>query len=168
MVTPRTILESYKVLRIGPEEIVKHRDGLTLNKPLPRLLVSLGMFDRSKAPAPDDYAVTSQVEDFNSKLQSTSAFFWMITKGNSRKTQVSAGRAYVRAQLAATKLGLSMQPISQALQEYPEMAKPYAAIHQLAGASQPRDTVQLWARLGYAPTIGPSPRKALKEHIINP
>ena len=168
MVTPRTILESYKLLRIGPKEILKHRDGLTLNKPLPRLLVSLGMFDRSKAPAPDDYAVTSQIEDFNSKLQSTSAFFWMTTEGNSRKTQVNAGRAYVRAQLAARKLGLSMQPISQALQEYPEMAKPYAAIHQLVGASQPRDTVQMWARLGYAPPIGPSPRKAFKAHIIKP
>src|SRR5262249_45922997 len=82
MVTPRTVLEAYKVLRVGPEEIAKHRDGLTLNKPLPRLLVSLGLFDRSKAPAPDEYAVTSQIADFNSKLQSTPAFFWMITEGN--------------------------------------------------------------------------------------
>lgn len=166
MVTPRTILESYKLLRIGPKEIVKHRDGLTLNKPLPRLLVSLGLFDRSKAPAPDDYAVTSQIEDFNSILQSTPAFFWMITEGNSRKTQVNAGRAYVRTQLAAMERGLSMQPISQALQEYPEMAKSYEVIHQLLGASQPRDTVQMWARLGYAPAIPPSPRRTLKEHII--
>lgn len=166
IVTPRAILESYKVMRVGPEEIAKHRDGLTLNEPLPRLLVSLGLFDRSKAPAPDDYAVTSQIEGFNSKLESTPAFFWMITEGNSRTTQVNAGRAYVRAQLAATKLGLSMQPISQALQEYPEMAKPYVAIHQLLGAPQPRDTVQMWVRLGYAPAIRPSPRRALEEHII--
>ena len=166
MVTPRAILESYKVLRVGPEEILKHRDGLTLNKPISRLLVSLGMFDRSKAPAPEDYSVTSQIEDFNSKLQSTSAFFWMITEGNSRKSQINAGRAYVRAQLAATTLGLSMQPISQALQEYPEMAKPYAAIHQLLGAPRPRDTVQMWVRLGFAPTIRPSPRRTLKEHIV--
>jgi hypothetical protein len=70
--------------------------------------------------------VTSQIKDFNSKIDSTPAFFWMITEGNDRKTQVSAGRAYVRAQLAATLHGLSMQPISQALQEYPEVAKPYA------------------------------------------
>lgn len=166
MVTPRTILESYKVLRVGPAEIAKHRDGLTLNEPLPRLLVTLGLFDRSKAPAPDDYAVTSQIEGFNSKLQSTPAFFWMITEGNDRETQVNAGRAYVRAQLAATKHGLSMQPISQALQEYPEMAKPFAAVHQLLGAPRPRDTVQMWVRLGYAPAIRPSPRRALEELII--
>lgn len=166
LVTPRTILESYKVLRVGPEEIAKYRDGIALNKPLPRLLVNLGLFDRSKAPAPDDSAVTSQIKDFKSKLDSTPAFFWMITEGNDRKTQVNAGRAYVRAQLAATRHGLSMQPISQALQEYPEMAKAYAEIHQLLDAPPPRYTVQMWTRLGYAPVIGPSPRRGLKEHII--
>jgi len=166
LITPRTILESYKVLRIGPEEIAKYRDGISLNKLFPRLLVSLGLFDRSKAPAPDDSAVTSQIKDFNSKLDSTPAFFWMITGGNDRMTQVNAGRAYVRAQLAATQHGLSMQPISQALQEYPEVAKPYAEIHQLLDAPRPSYTVQMWTRLGYAPAIGPSPRRGLKEHII--
>lgn len=54
LVTPRTILESYKVLRVGPEEIAKHRDGIALNKPFLRLLVGLGLFDRTKAPGPDD------------------------------------------------------------------------------------------------------------------
>ena len=49
-----------------------------------------------------------------------------MTEGNDRKTQVNAGRAYVRAQLAATAHGLAMQPLSQALQEYPEQAAPYA------------------------------------------
>jgi Nitroreductase family len=166
LTTPRTILESYKVLRVGPQEIAQYRDGIAVNKLLPRVLVSLGLFDRSKAPAPDDAAVTSQIEDFNSKLDSTPAFFWMITEGNDRKTQVNAGRAYVRAQLAATRHGLSMQPISQALQEYPEMAKPYAEIHRLLDALRPRNTVQMWTRLGYAPAIGPSPRRGLKEHIV--
>jgi len=166
LVTPRTILESYKVLRIGPSEIAKYRDGLTLNKPLPRMLVSLGLFNRLKAPAPDDYAITSQVKEFNAKLGSTPAFFWMITEGNGRRTQVDAGRAYVRAQLAATSQGLSMHPISQALQEYPEQASPYAEVHQLLSAPPPRFTVQMWTRLGYAPVIGPSPRRGLTEHII--
>jgi len=166
LVTPRTILESYKVLRVGPEEITKYRDGISINKLLPRLLVSLGLFDRSRAPAPDDAAVTSQIKEFNSKLDSTPAFFWMVTEGNERKVQVNAGRAYVRAQLAATLHGLSMQPVSQALQEYPEVAKSYAEIHQLLDAPRPRYTIQMWARLGYAPAIGPSPRRGLKEHII--
>lgn len=59
-----------------------------------------------------------------------------------------------------------MQPISQALQEYPEVAVPYREIHALVGAPAPRFTVQMWARLGYAPMIQPSPRRGLDAHIV--
>lgn len=164
--TPRTILESYKVLRVGPSEIAQHRDGLTINAPLVRALVALGLFDRSKPPAPGDSAVKQQVEDFARKIASTPAFFWMVSEGNGRPMQVNAGRAYVRAQLAATAQGLAMQPLSQALQEYPEVAGPYAQVHQLLDAPPPRQTVQMWTRLGYAPAIGPAPRRGLQAHVM--
>jgi hypothetical protein len=68
-------------------------------------------------------------------------------------------------QLAATAQGLSMQPLSQALQEYPEQAKPYADIHALTGASRPGQTVQMWARVGYAPPVEPAPRRRLRDFI---
>ncbi|MDP3357585.1 MAG: nitroreductase family protein, partial [Polaromonas sp.] len=166
LVTPRTILESFKVLRGGPREIAEHRDGLCLDTPMVRALTALGLFDRSKAPGPDDSATTGQIKDFNAKIATTPAFFWMVTEGNERKTQVNAGRAYARAQLAATGQGLAMQPLSQALQEYPEQARPYADIHALLQAPAPRYTVQMWARLGYAPAVGPSPRRGLQAHLI--
>lgn len=166
LVTPRTVLESFKVLRVGPREIAEHRDGLTINTPMVRALTALGLFDRSKAPGPDDTATTGQIKDFNTKIAATPAFFWLVTEGNDRKTQVNAGRAYARAQLAATAQGLAMQPLSQALQEYPEQARPYADIHALLQAPQPRYTVQMWARLGYAPRVGPSPRRGLQSHLI--
>jgi hypothetical protein len=166
LVTPRTILESYRVLRIGPREIAQHRDGLAINTPTVRVLTALGLFDRSKAPGPGDAAVTSQIEDFNARIDGTPSFFWLVTEGNDRKTQVNAGRAYVRAQLAATAHGLAMQPLSQALQEYPEQAAPYRAIHALLDAPAPRFTVQMWARLGYAPAVGPAPRRGLDAHIM--
>jgi len=166
LVTPRTIMESYKVLRVGPQEIAQHRDGLSINTPMVRALTTLGLFDRSQAPGPDDTAIAGQIKGFNAKIATTPAFFWMVTEGNDRKTQVNAGRAYVRAQLAATAHGLSMHPLSQALQEYPEQAKPYAAIHTLLQAPQPRHTVQMWARLGYAPAVQPAPRRGLDAHIV--
>ena len=166
LVTPRTILESFKVLRVGPREIAEHRDGLSINTPMVRALTALGLFDRSKAPGPDDTATTGQIKDFNTKIATTPAFFWMVTEGNDRKTQVNAGRAYARAQLAATAQGLSMQPLSQALQEYPEQARPYADIHALLEAPPPRYTVQMWTRLGYAPAVGPAPRRGVEAHLI--
>lgn len=166
LVTPRTVLESFQVLRVGPKEIARHRDGLSLNEPLVRALSALGLFDRSVAPAPDSFATTSQIKDFNAKIDATPAFFWLVTEGNDRVAQVHAGRAYARAQLAATAAGLSMQPISQALQEYPEQAALYGEIHRLLDAPAPRHTVQMWARLGYAPSVGPSPRRGVEAHIV--
>jgi hypothetical protein len=166
LVTPRTMLESLKVLRVGPREIAEHRDGLSVNAPLPRMLAALGLFDRSQAPGPDDMAVTQQVQDFNARIDATPAFFAMVTEANDRVTQVQAGRAYVRAQLAATAHGLSMHPLQQALQEYPEQAPHYAAIHALLGAGGGRGTVQMWARLGYAPPVGPAPRRGVQAHVL--
>jgi hypothetical protein len=163
--TPRTVMESFDVLRVGADEISQHRDGLSMLDAKVVLLSRLGLFDRSKAPAPDDYATTSQIKDFGQKIESTPGFLWMVTNGNDRATQVNAGRAYARVQLAATGLGLAIQPLSQALQEYPEQQRPYEEIHALVGASRPTQTVQMWARIGYAPAVSPAPRRRLQAFI---
>jgi len=166
LTTPRTILESYKVLRVGAAEIEQHRDGLTLLDPTVELLNRFGLFDRNKAPAPGDFATTSQIKDFGRKLDSTPGFLWMVTEGNDRVTQVNAGRAYARVQLAATAHGVAMQPLQQALQEYPEQAGPYADIRRLVGAPQPAQTVQMWARTGYAPPVQPAPRRGVDAIVV--
>jgi len=165
LVTPRTVMESFRVLRVGAAEVAQHRDGLSLMDPKVVLLERLGLFDRSRPPAPDDYATTSQITDFNAKLASTPGFLWMVSEGNGRATQIAAGRAYARVQLAATAQGVAMQPLQQALQEYPEQAAPHAAIHRLLGAPQPAQTLQMWARVGYAPAVQPAPRRALDAFI---
>jgi len=166
LTTPAKILETYKVLRVGAGEIAKYRDGISINDPFLSLIVRLGLFDRSKAPKPDDSAIVNQIENFTKNLALTPGFLWMITEGNSRRAQVNAGRAYVRIQLAATAHGISMQPLQQALQEYPEQQGPYAEIHNLLNAPYPRYTVQMWARLGYGPQIEPAPRRGIEAHLI--
>lgn len=128
-------------------------------------LDTFGLFDRTHPPKPDDYATTSQIEEFDAKLASTPGFWWLVTPGNDRATQVNAGRAYVRAQLAATAQGLAMQPLSQALQEYPEQSKTYADIHTLVGATGRGETVQMWTRVGFAPAVEPAPRRRLQDFI---
>lgn len=165
LTVPRTIMESFKVLRVGASEIAAHRDGLSLTDPMVVALDRLGLFDRSRAPTPDEYATTSQVKEFDAKLASTPGFVWMVSADNTRATQVHAGRAYARLQLAATAHGLGMQPLSQALQEYAEQQQPYAAIHALTGATAPGATVQMWARVGYAPAVEPAPRRRLRDFI---
>jgi hypothetical protein len=124
-----------------------------------------GLFDRSKAPGPDDFATTSQIDDFDSRLAATPSFLWLTTPGNDRFAQIQAGRAFVRAQLAAAAHGVSMQPLQQALQEYAEQRPNHHAIHRLCGATQPGQTVQMWARVGHAPSVHPAPRRALNNFI---
>ncbi|MCB1998108.1 MAG: twin-arginine translocation pathway signal protein, partial [Rhodoferax sp.] len=147
MTTPAAMLESFKVLRVGAAEVAQRRDGLTLMDPMVVWMTRLGLFDRSVAPKPDDFATRSQIDDFNAKIATTPGFLWMVTPDNSREAQVAAGRAYARVQLAATAHGLAMQPLQQALQEYPAVARPYRALRQ---ALDVRDgqTIQMWARVG--------------------
>ncbi len=159
--TPQALLESYKVMRIGPDEIAQHRDGLSLNDPLTRAVSALGLFDRSRASAPDSFEVQAQIRQFKDKIAKTPAFLWLKTDDNARSTQLLAGRAYARLQLMATAHGLAMHPLSQALQEYPEQAPHRQALHALLGATEPGETVQMWARLGYAPPASPAPRRGL-------
>jgi len=165
MTTPRTILESYKVLRVGAAEIDAHRDGLVVLDPLVVLMTRVGLFDRSRAPAADAYATTSQLKDFDEKLESTPGFLWMVTEGNDRVTQIQAGRAYARVQLAATAQGLALQPLQQALEEYPEQARPHAEVRALLDAPAPARTVQMWSRVGYAPPVEPAPRRGVAAQL---
>ncbi|MBC7918982.1 MAG: nitroreductase family protein [Rhodoferax sp.] len=165
LVTPRTVMESFHVLRVGASEIAQHRDGISLTSPMVVALERLGLFDRTKAPAPDSSATTGQIKDFNANLDATPGFVWMVTPDNSRVTQIEAGRAWARVQLAATAQGLAMQPLSQALQEYAEQKQMYADIHKLAGATRPGETVQMWARVGYAPAVEPAPRRKLQDFV---
>ena len=100
LTTPRTMLESYKVLRVGAAEIAQHRDGLSMTDPMVVWMTRLGLFDRSKAPAPDDYATTSQIKDFGAKIASTPGFLWMVTEGNDR---VDAGQRRPRLRPRAAR-----------------------------------------------------------------
>lgn len=97
-------------------------------------------------------------------LASTPAFVWLKGPNNSRATQIAAGRAYARQQLTATALGLSIQPWSMTLQEYPEIAELYGVTQTALGAT-PAAPLQMLFRTGRATAASPSPRRGLAEHI---
>jgi hypothetical protein len=114
-------------------------------------------------------AIKSQLQRFDDLTASTPSYLWLTTSTNTRATQIEAGRAYVRLNLAGTLLGLAMHPNEQALQEFPEMASNYRAIHQLLAPGQAGGTVQMLARLGPLPqgvaVSEPAPRRGLRAHV---
>jgi hypothetical protein len=169
LTTEAPMMESMRVLRIGSAEIDQYRDGISITSPMMVTLAKLGLFDRSKFPAPDSQGTVAQIKDFNTITASTAAYLWIVTEGNARAQQIVAGRAYVRMNLAGTAAGLAMHPNEQALQEYPEVARQYQAIHMLLGTPAPRYTVQMLARVGYlpanTPAAPPAPRRGVDAQI---
>lgn len=171
ILTPHTMMESVRLIRVGPTEILKHRDGITINSPFIRAVTAVGMFDRSVPPPEGSSGYKNAMARFEGHSNSSMGFVWMSTQGSSRSQQVNAGRAYVRMQLKATEIGLGIHPMSQALQEFVEMKPHYENAHQLMlGKPAPKaasdDTVQMFCRLGYSLTPEPaSPRRELQKFI---
>jgi hypothetical protein len=164
-ITNRTWLESARLMRIGPDEIEKNRDGISLMGSMPRLLSAVGMFDRFEVPQRGSTAF-QRVMDRWAAFETGSGYFWVASSGNSRSQQIAAGRAYVRAHLQATAAGVDMHPLSQALQEFVEVKPQYDALHRLLGFDSAANTVQMLARVGYGTTaVGPSPRRELGQLI---
>ncbi len=160
--TARTWLESARLMRIGPSAITANPDGISLNSPMVRAVHTVGLFDPMEVPAKGSSSL-QRVMDRWVPFETASGFLWLASPDNARPTQVASGRAYVRAHLLATAAGVDMHPLSQALQEFPEMRGPRAAIHRTLGLGAGGETLQMLSRVGFATEHrGPSPRRGLE------
>lgn len=156
--TTRTWKESMDLLRVGAAEIDANPDCIPVKGPLFEALSLMGTDSvRAQALDPASTAFKSTRERYRVMFASTPAFVWLTTDGNSRLEHLETGRAWLRTNLLATQLGLSVQPISQAVQEYPEMKPEFDTVHRLVGAKAGQ-RVQMLARLGYAAVVEPTPR----------
>ncbi len=165
LLTPRTVMESVKLTRVGPDEILAHRDGISINSAFVRAVSALGMFDRNAPPVEGSAGYKQMMERFGGHSRSAMGFAWLVTPGNRRAQQIEAGRADVRMQLKATELGVGMHPMSQALQEFPEMAPHYAQAHQLLAGKG--ETLQMFCRLGYpSAPVNATPRRPLQALML--
>lgn len=164
--TPHTLRESIEVVRVGAKEIDARPEGISLRGPMFEALSIIGGDAvRAQALAPNSSATQQQIERYTAMFAATPHFLWLVSKGNARAEQFASGRAYVRLNLTTTSLGLGLHPVSQALQEYPEMAGLFAQARQLCRVSE-GETLQMLARLGYAAPVGPTPRWPLEEKLI--
>jgi hypothetical protein len=157
---PKAYQESVELMRIGRAEIEANPDGISLGGAFLETLSLVGVLNRKELADPNSSAFQFGLDMADDQALSSMGFVWINTKGNSRREQISAGRNYLRVTLRVTGLSLSMQPMSQALQEYTAMQPHYQKVHSML-AKNPGERVQMLARLGYADTTAPSPRWAL-------
>jgi hypothetical protein len=158
---PRTFLETVKVLRFGASEIARHRDGLAVTGFSTWLGRKLGLLDEKALLDPHGRGVKQSLGEARLQVDTAQAWVWISTAGNSRREQVLAGRAYVRLHLAATREGLAWHPMSQLLQEFPEMAALQNRLRETLGLSRGGATLQMLARVGHGEPVGPAPRREL-------
>ena len=161
LITPRTFRESVDLIRIGAPEIDANPDGIAVRGPMMEALALAGQVSREQIADMSSTAFKTTYERYAKTFASTPSFFWISAQGTSRKEELAAGAAYVRANLAATRLGLSMQPVSQAIQEYPEMTELRLKLRTMLGVER----VHMLMRLGYAPSPEPTPRWPLETRI---
>jgi len=164
--TPRAHHESTQLTRIGEKEINASPDGISLSGPIFEGLKLTGIMSREAMDDPDSRMFQETLKFYSRLIDASPAFAWLISPGNSRADQIDAGRNWVRLQLAATRQGISFQPLSQVLQEFPEMSDHYASIHRMLDIEEPA-RIQGLFRLGYAKSLPPSPRWPLETRLIS-
>jgi len=91
------------------------------------------------------------LKGFRAGLASAEGLLLLKTATNTQQDWIKAGRAYVRASLAAARLGLQMHPYSQVLQEFPEMTELQRRFNDLMGVAG-EEKIQMAVRLGKGPT----------------
>jgi len=164
LLNPAAFGESVELMRIGRREIEANPDGISLSGPLLDAMGLVGMLTRQKMADPASSSFQIGLDMADEQALSAMGFVWINTRGNSRAQQISAGRAYLRVALQVAGLGLAMQPMSQALQEYAAMRPHFDEARRLL-SDDGDERVQMLARLGYAETVDPSPRWALATRI---
>ena len=152
-------------MRFGKAAINASPDGIDLGGVPLEAMMALGMLDKSSLATPGTMAYQTGLDMYQTMFAATPAFAWLTTSDNSREAQIAAGQAWLRLNLLTTQQGLAMQPVSQCLQEYPEMQSHYQRVHELLAAQG--GTVQMLGRLGYAAPVARTPRWSLNEKISN-
>ncbi len=163
--TPHTFGESVDLFRIGRREVEATPDGLEFHGPSFETMRLFGLFTRDAARDPSSTAFAQGKAATLAPIDAAAAHIWTVTPDNTRVTQIAAWRDWLRLNLAAVAEGVGFHPLSQALQEYPEMSEIYQAVH---GCLAPEGgTVQMLCRLGYGPTTGPTPRWPVEAKILD-
>lgn len=161
----RTRRESIAVTRVGKAAIEAEPWGLSLAGPMLEALKIAGFLTPEKMDGPGNPAYDQALSGYAAAIDATPAFLSAATATNTRADQLATGAAWVRMQQAATLAGVAFQPLSQALQEFPEMAPAYDRAHEML-AHQQGATVQMLTRLGYAKAPPPAPREALEAKLV--
>ena len=157
--------ETIAMFRFNDEETEQFRDGFGVAQSgttgLVKFLAETFFLSRKSAEA-DSAAFGKEAISLTQKqAESAAAYGWLVTRHNTRLAQVKTGRVYNRLNLTATALGVAMHPMSQVLQEYPDMDGLQKEFKKFLNIPDSH-TVQMLFRLGIADPVTHSPRRRVR------
>ena len=161
--TPRTMKESVDLMRMGKAEINATPDGIDVGGAFLESMMAVGLLSREALADPESTGFQQGIDIYRDMLSATPAYAALTSPTNAPEDQIDAGRRWLRLNLTTTRMGLSLHPVSQALQEYPEMAPHYQAAHQMLAPEG--HTVQMLGRVGYGPMTPRTPRWPLEAKL---
>lgn len=163
--TDAALQEQVQWMRIGKRAVDRNPDGLALTGAGLEAMKAAGMLSPAMLGNRKSAAFRESLKVQTGAAATAMAYAWVHTPGNSREDQLAAGAAYARLALEAAARNIAIQPLSQPLEEYPEMAEPRAALAaELAPPEGAR--VQMLARLGKASAPAPAPRWPLQAKLL--
>jgi hypothetical protein len=157
VLSPAKLMESVNLMRIGSAAIEASPDGIDLGGMAMEIMKRVRLISHESLADPSSIAFKQGLDIYRALHGSAMAHVWLVTENNSRLAQLQSGAAWLRINLKAAGLGVDAHPISQALQEFPEMSALYTELHETLGIVE-GSTVQMLGRLGYGPALAPSPR----------
>lgn len=162
--TPAAHQESVARTFIGAKDVAAHPWGISLDSPMMSALHGVGVLTKPKMATPGTQAYAEALKFLKAGADTARGFIWLITPDDSRAHQIAAGRAYVRANLAAAGQGLAMHPWSQGLQEYATQKPVQDALNRELAPTGGR--IQMLARIGYPKAeVPPAPRRGLAAQL---
>lgn len=166
LATDLTRRESVDLMRIGNREVVENPDGIDMGGIQMGLFKMTGIVNRKDLDTPGSMAYNEGLKMYDPIIHSAQGFVWVKAEENTRFGQLEAGQAWVRMNLAAQQNGVCIHPLSQILQEFPEMAEPYEAIRSELGV-QANGVIHMLGRVGYTKFPAASPRWPIESKLIN-
>lgn len=161
--------ESIAMFRFDDDELERHRDGFgvpqTGAEGARKYLIEHLFVSRQAFLAEDSSFGAQSIAGTRAQAESAAAFGWLTTATNTRLDQIQVGRLYNRINLAATRLGVAIHPLSQVLQEYPAMATLQTEFKRYLNVAD-EHTVQMFFRLGIASPTRHTARRKLSELML--
>ncbi len=162
--TERTYAVTPKMFRFNANEVATYRDGFSYENM--GVTGNVKFFAEKFSGRDKAFSESFKKRTLNSvdkNAHTAKIFGIMFTQENNRIEQVEIGRRYARVHLMATKLNLSMQMMSQILEEYEELVEVQKKFLEII--SPYKGVPQLLFRIGHAKSTPHSPRRKLEDFL---